>query len=101
MAGEKINDGGPAFPAAKEIRVQSGYDYEMKRPAYETQVQISTGMSLRDWYAGMALQGILAASKSYALDPSNRGSMDSPSFGKLFSQHAYIYADAMLKARGQ
>lgn len=38
-----INDGGPAFP-------------------FVTLRSFAPGMSLRNWYAGMALQGICAAS---------------------------------------
>ena len=39
----KPNDGGPAFPRA-------GSDY----------VKAQVGMSLRDWFAGQALAGIMA-----------------------------------------
>jgi len=43
-----INDGGPAFPSDEEGgNIQ--FPYHM------------TGMTLRQWYAGMALQGILAS----------------------------------------
>ena len=40
---DKINDGGPAFP------IQGGLGLNSTK-----------GMSLRDWFAGMALQGLLA-----------------------------------------
>jgi len=58
-----INDGGPAFPIPDE-----GWP----------------GMTLRDWFAGQALAGMLANPDSW---PEDRGVA------------AYCYADAMLKAR--
>jgi hypothetical protein len=49
-------------------------------------VEMSTGMSLRDWFAGKALEGLLAG----------RGATHSYE-GRACD--AYKYADAMLKAR--
>jgi hypothetical protein len=60
-----INDGGPAFPF-------DGYGERVP------------GMTLRDWFAGQALAGMLANPDSWTGD---RGVM------------AYRYADAMLRAR--
>ena len=59
-------DGGPAFPFEYNIR------NEDDRIAH-------TGMSLRQWYAGMAMQGLLANGKN----------------GDI-SGWAFIYADAMI-----
>jgi len=42
---EKINDGGPAFPCV------------------DARGFVSTGMTLRDWFAGQALAGIMANPK--------------------------------------
>jgi hypothetical protein len=65
------NDGGPAFP------VES------------TSTPWAEGMSLRDWFAGHALAGILA-------NPNHRiGEITFERIGK----DAYIFADAMLSAR--
>lgn len=64
------SDGGPAFPHAHE-------DYPFQH-----------GMSLRDWFAGQALSGLLA-------DPQVDG-MPLPT-----ARVCYEYADAMLKAREQ
>jgi hypothetical protein len=61
-----INDGGPAFPKHGYV----GRD----------------GMTLRDWFAGQALVGLIA-------DPSRDGSTDDR------ARYAYAYADAMLRAR--
>ena len=39
---DQINDGGPAFPVQEDARLLGSY-----------------GMSLRDWFAGQALAGLL------------------------------------------
>ena len=62
-----INDGGPAFPR----HAYDGHD----------------GMTLRDWFAGQALAGLLA---KYGFGEAEPESMAADS---------YAYADAMLKAR--
>lgn len=62
-----VSDGGPAFPV--ELR---GY--------------YAAGMTLRDWFAGQALAGLLAASDA-----------DHPTWA--ITDYAYRVADAMLVAR--
>lgn len=73
-----INDGGPAFPSGKSEKT----GYENTLPYYE-------GMTLRDWFAGQALQGILSQplDSDCAFNPGLRASS------------AFEYADAMLTAR--
>lgn len=72
-------DGGPAFPFTPTDKSgQIG-------PAYE-------GMSLRDWFAGMALQGEVASPDSGTLEA------DSITFSEL-ADDCYRMADAMLAAR--
>lgn len=61
--------GGPAFP--------------------RTQWPNETGMTLRDYFAAKAMQGMLAESGGGALHNTN------------LSDFAYLIADAMLKARNQ
>lgn len=65
-----INDGGPAFPV----------------PQYRNTLP---GMSLRDWFAGQALAGIMANADNGWADHNE------------LSNTAFIYADAMLAARNQ
>ena len=65
------NDGGPAFPAKGAYR----------------RIEDS-GMSLRDWFAGMAMQGLLA---SQAPDYSMRD--------EQIVSRAYTAADMMLAER--
>ena len=74
------NDGGPAFPeqvlmsADGELQCSAAYGF-------------SPGMSLRDWFAGVALQGLLS-------DPTLENTVDD------YAESAYSLADAMLRARG-
>jgi hypothetical protein len=64
------NDGGSAFPCPVE------YDANGQRASYG-----SEGMTLRDWFAGQALVGMLASNtKSWCAEDS------------------YHYADAMIAA---
>lgn len=67
------NDGGAAFP---------GGDSEAGEPYYK-------GMSLRDWFAGMAMMG-------FAASPSNKVGQWTP---EEVAGDAYGYADAMLAER--
>lgn len=75
---ERKDDGGEAFPLPYFAQ---GIDLIGGRP----------GMSLRQWYAGQALIGLLAAT-------ANRSEMPDPSG---IARHAHIYADAMIEARKQ
>ena len=71
---DERKDGGSAYPAPVAI-CPSGDVY----PAYE-------GMSLRDWFAGQALCGLLA----------NSGKSSTP---EKYAASAYMIGDAMIKAR--
>lgn len=66
----KDNNGDPAFPV-----------YTANKDNWEF------GMSLRDWFAGQALEGMM---KRVALEQNNHG--------KIVAT-AYLLADAMLKER--
>ncbi len=87
------NDGGPAFPTPP-LPVVSGVAAGQWSTTY--QPIPSAGMSLREWYAGKALQGLL----------SNPKICDTLlALGKLrfagVAQDAFVYADAMLAARAK
>ena len=74
----EINTGGPAFPVQ--------YSNEADGPT----VMPSEGMSLRDYFAGMAMQGSIGiALEGYSSDTVKT------TIGKF----SYDIADAMLKAR--
>jgi len=67
------NTGGPAFPT----------------PAHNLQ---NDGMTLRDYFAAQALQGAI----SHGLFNAAKAEK---SYAEYLSSLAYVYADAMLKAR--
>ena len=77
---DKINDGGPAFPSKKRI-YRAGYPTDDFEPV--------GGMSLRDYFAAKAMQGLLAQSLGTALESDHI----------LGAQYAYRVADAMIAAR--
>jgi hypothetical protein len=88
----QIKDGGPAFPHAQRL-----WDNDAQSWA----VHSVGGMTLRDYFAGQALSGIL----SKAINPNNQGN-DSVDWASTrapgpnrASGDAYEYADAMLAAR--
>lgn len=76
----KTNDGGPAFPAS--------WHPEMGWSPRDT----PPGMSLRDWFAGQALTGYVAA---------HSGPDVAVPEEKSAAINAYIYADAMLAVRNK
>lgn len=73
-----INDGGPAFPVASK----------MEKVGEVVTVTVHQGMSLRDWFAGLALQGLCAC-------PNVEWPADE------IALYAYKHADAMFVAREQ
>lgn len=82
-------DGGPAFPTEGEMRPHGGTG----RPI--SALKMSGGMSLRDYFAGQALAGLMATVDS--IDPSK---VDHRTAG-ILAGVAYETADAMLAARSE
>jgi len=87
----EINDGGPAFPTDGESQVSA-------------RLWHFSGLTKREWYAGMALQGMLSDPS-----PSSRGcaeavasnlatGRDISTFTGIITKAAYHYADAMIRA---
>lgn len=75
-------DGGPAFP-------------EMIRSPDGELIGMESGMTLRDWFAGMALQGDLAGeTEHFRTEATNKHTRE-----ENLAINAYRIADAMLKAR--
>ena len=68
-------DGGPAFPTGVDVLTDG-----------------LNGMSLRDYFAAMAMQGMIAAT------PNDAGPIPEDA-DKLWALGAYLIADAMLEAR--
>jgi hypothetical protein len=77
--------GGPAFPLSPDCAVNPITD--------STGADISSGMTLRDWFAGQALAGILGGGFAGTI------SHDDVNGGGDAAFFAYQYADAMLAAR--
>ena len=71
--------GGPAFP---------GVEYKQPIGGGSHMMTIVGGMTLRDYFAAKAMQGLLAC-------PQGDGTKES------YAKWVYEYADAMLKAREQ
>jgi len=78
----EIKDGGPAFPG--EMRAVA-YKVGHENCAQVVNSGIHTGMSLRDWLAGMALPEIMSWGGTHTAEKA--------------AELAYKYADAMLKVR--
>ena len=76
------DDGGPAFPTTP---VSHGYSPMTEGDGTGAQA----GMTLRDWFAGLCMQGA-SASSHQTID--RRGA-------EIIAEESYIVADAMLKAR--
>jgi hypothetical protein len=79
------SDGGPVFPCPVE------FDPNNRLVSHG-----SFGMTLRDWFAGQALAGELAAN---GLGDEGAVKLRSPENASLMAARAYHMADAMLKAR--
>lgn len=78
MGWQMVNDGGPAFPTEPVI-IRNGEIVERG----------SSGMTLRQWYAGMVVQGLLAGRKVAIGTLTSYGA-------KAIAEQAWLVADAML-----
>jgi len=76
-------NGGPAFPQNLPD------DFVWRLPGNPG------GMSLRDWFAGQALIGLIGHGNSLVSDEYN----PTTTMADVVAGHAYFLADAMLKAR--
>lgn len=74
---DETKDGGPAFPTDDYVPFPAGGGHRVR----------TGGMSLRDWFAGQALAGLIAAGAPRASGPG------------AIAHDAYLFADAMLKER--
>jgi len=72
----ETDDGGPAFPVEPHDEISTTFEYSSH-----------PGMSLRDWFAGKAMQSILVGIECGPNDVAN------------VVESAYILADAMMKQR--
>jgi hypothetical protein len=87
----KPNDGGPAFPQHKFESIPGGSGAGN---------WVNTGgMTLRDWFAGQALAGILADDSLVSPEMLKMFGSEGKTRGDIASVASYAYADAMLTAR--
>lgn len=87
---EKLNDGGSAFPVAS---VGTG-------DSRDGMTRGSDGMSLRDYFAGMALRGILDSWDRPITDEEFKGGVALP-IKENVAQVCYEFADAMIAERSK
>lgn len=80
------DDGGNAFPVLER---HESYKHRELNEEPEVFFASEPGMSMRDWFAGMALQGSLAATAE-AIQLKHLAAL---------AQGAYLIADAMLAER--
>jgi len=78
----KTNDGGPAFPTTRAEQVESRISED--RAVIETAHVTCPGMSLRDWFAGQALMGLIYGREEHTL---------------VLAKEAFQLADAMISRR--
>lgn len=91
-ASEKKDNGGPAFPGLTEIRIERGLQIPIT----------TTGMSMRDWFAGIALQGYLSAhTEKDRADIANESSRLNISPTSYVASVVFKIADAMLIERNK
>lgn len=88
------NDGGPAFPGLwrnASDRVATSPNGEVVPPWDSVHLP---GMSLRDYFAGLAMQGSLASYPATSRHPASRDGGAARE-----AEFAYAMADAMIEAR--
>lgn len=92
MSDTKRDDGGSAFP---EVYSDTDWpDHNSDRPPV-TETYSRGGMSLRDYFAGQAMTGYLAALKTAPKDS------EVTAFLEQAADMCYATADAMLKERAK
>lgn len=85
-----IDDGGPAFPSEAVISTAFG---ELNS-AKGTRFTIEGGMSLRDYFAGQALAGVVGLCV-------NDARLVNEKVEEMLARKAFLMADAMLEARNK
>ena len=83
---EPIDDGGPAFP---QTAIINGNGEVVTSGMYFPE---GPGMTLRDWFAGRAMQGMLS-------NPANYGSGHEWRDDATVAEQAYDIADDMIRER--
>lgn len=93
-----MNDGGPAFPFERPYTLSEQQGLSLMRKVSPEERVCCTGMSLRDYFAAAALQGLISnPSLSAAIKES--AAANGNTITDWCSGASYEYADAMLKQR--
>jgi len=85
---DELKTGGSAFPIARRRDHETG----------EVTQWEELGMTLRDYFAGQAIQGFCANNSVWASNPMNGYDLVNNTIDGVVAE-AYMIADAMLKAR--
>ena len=98
-----MNDGGPAFPM---LRKWISEPANSSVQTYYGATESSGGMSLRDWFAGMALQGELASASTHKSAAATAQAALNAGFRpdeveKFIALSVYRIADAMISERNK
>lgn len=92
---DAVKTGGPAFPLNMETALRPVTDMGGR--------DISSGMTLRDWFAGQAIAGLYACREMQLdvmhVELRNVDISGVTGFEKALARQAYAQADAMLAAR--
>lgn len=91
--GRVVEDGGPAFPQFDIDASQRDGHGDLIEPF----TVASGGMSLRDWFAGQIINGIVSNREQWLAYMADRGATPAEAY---VAEVSYDLADAMLKARG-
>jgi hypothetical protein len=91
-----INDGGPAFP-----ELDTGETHDNRDGGKFTSFRSVGGMSLRDYFAAKAMQGLLANPGGPIQCNSRSGWGYCNTTADLLVSDVYALADAMLAARAE
>lgn len=102
-----VTDGGAAFPNTNAIRLADSGLSHWENDGDKIVLVTSGGMSLRDWFAGQAMAATIARiplGKSFdAPEEIPSDVVTTQDYGEQIraacAKLAYLYADAMLKAR--
>lgn len=87
----KENDGGPAYPAKRFERIENG--------KFSTSADVDySGMSLRDYFAGQSLVGLLS-NEALLKQLFGQGRLRGVDTDDAVAQFCYQQSDAMLKER--
>lgn len=89
-----LKDGGPAFPVA-------GYDHQTFQPDNVAEsVRLMSGMSMRQHYAGLAMQAMVSSisDEEGYLRLRDHALMDSMTVSQWIARDSFKQADAMLAA---